>query len=313
MVRTAGMEAYAPAAGLRKCGYIMECRIIRISNYGEQIINSISRGIVHSVYRTAVNLSIGDRMAALQPAGSPMSPVSLITNLGEQEFDRLEIEAGSPVHITEKSLIIEPEQMPGGCLRFLRQGAEREDLKLAKLPSPIMVRKLADDLEKILAGDAADGFWPVLFSGAPDVSLVTAAAKKRTGEAAKLLRECEWRKAADSLCGLIGLGAGLTPGGDDFLCGVLAGMMLTGLGSHPFADCLKYGIRAGIDRTNDISRMFLTCALEDQFGTAVHAFYDGQAENIIDGMRQIGHTSGIDTLCGILYVFRIWEENNGGL
>ena len=85
-------------------------------------------------------------------------------------------------------------------------------------------------------------------------------------------------------------------------------MIFCGLDGHPFAESLKVRIELGLKRTNDISRTFLECALDDQYGLAVHAFYRETAGGILNGMRQIGHTSGIDTLCGILYTFRLQDK-----
>ena len=42
---------------------------------------------VHSVYRKTINLQSGDLLLALQTAGSPLSPISLITDLSEAGMD----------------------------------------------------------------------------------------------------------------------------------------------------------------------------------------------------------------------------------
>lgn len=293
------------------------------------IVNS--SGTVHSVYRKAVNLLLGNSLLCLQPPGSPVSPVSLITNIPEADFNRMEIEEGDWVLITGNSVIIEPKGRTGEEYRFWRgkEGRGEVDLRLFKPLLPTKIKTLADELEEALGKDSSGGFRAVLFptehpagqetgdlveQEAGDLAelaagdLVAAAARRWTGQADMLAGEQKWEEAADSLCRLIGLGTGLTPGGDDFLCGVLAGMTFCGLNGHPFAEILKVRIASGLKRTNDISRTFLECALDDQYGLAVHGFYKETAGTILSEIRQIGHTSGIDTLCGILYTFRLQDK-----
>ena len=75
------------------------------------------------------------------------------------------------------------------------------------------------------------------------------------------------------LCHLIGLGIGLTPSGDDFLCGFLAGLRLSD-GSSVFLPFLEQHILHTLDRTNEISAAFLRCAVLGQFSAPVHLLTD---------------------------------------
>lgn len=59
-------------------------------------------------------------------------------------------------------------------------------------------------------------------------SLILAAAGNRILQCSECLEQHLYGDAAKHLAGLIGLGIGLTPSGDDFLCGVLAGLILRG-------------------------------------------------------------------------------------
>ena len=78
----------------------MEYSISRYSDYLHRFLQRGSLGVVHSVYRNTVNLSLADRLFALQGMNSPMSPVSLITTLSEQEMGSLGIRAGQSVEFT---------------------------------------------------------------------------------------------------------------------------------------------------------------------------------------------------------------------
>ena len=61
-----------------------------------------------------------------------------------------------------------------------------------------------------------------------DTSMMLVAAKKKIEQCTRLYRNKEYTETGIELARLIGLGIGLTPSGDDSLCGVLAGLILTG-------------------------------------------------------------------------------------
>ncbi len=63
----------------------------------------------------------------------------------------------------------------------------------------------------------------VLYGSFPEEDLILAAASRRLCEAKRCMKRGRWEEAALSLSALVGLGGGLTPSGDDFLCGVMAG------------------------------------------------------------------------------------------
>ena len=89
------------------------------------------------------------------------------------------------------------------------------------------------------------------------------------------------------------------------MCGVLAGLILCGGNRHPFAQALKEDIGLRLADTNEISAAFLRCALEGQFSQAVNSLsrLPGREEISAD-FSAIGHSSGMDTLSGILYLLQ---------
>ena len=58
-----------------------------------------------------------------------------------------------------------------------------------------------------------------------DTSMMLVAAKKKIERCTRLYRNKKYTETGIELARLIGLGIGLTPSGDDFLCGVLAGFL----------------------------------------------------------------------------------------
>lgn len=282
--------------------------IQNISLYGKELFMDCPYGTVHSVYKRAVNLSVQNKLLSLQPKDSPMSPISLITNLSEEMFSKLEIKEKDTYFITKDTIIIKSGMSDVRECSFMYCEASAMDLKLSGQLTSSRIRSLKDCLSSILLSDSTEGLRRVLFS--PN-EVVTCPIDETTDrwirETQKAVKKGEWMKGANCLSHLLGLGIGLTPSGDDFLCGVLAGLELGGKGLHPFAVSLRHRIVLDLSRTNDISREFLQCAVENQFALAVHSFYSDSGNVIFNKMKQIGHSSGIDTLCGILFAFGIWE------
>jgi hypothetical protein len=110
--------------------------------------------------------------------------------------------------------------------------------------------------------------------------------------------------------GLIGLGPGLTPSGDDFLGGTL--IALHALGAHAAACRLGPWVlaRAG-DRTHRISLGHLACAAEGEGAGALHgalaAICSPGAPGLgrcLEALGRIGHSSGWDALAGVVAATR---------
>ncbi len=288
---------------------IMHFNITSIGSYALDILNSASEGRVHSVYRKTINIQIGTYLLALQAASSPISPVSLITELNAPSMEILPVFPDLSVRISEDTLSIYSSD---SVFHFYFSKADIYESELSS-KSPWLTRNM---LKSILEHSSTGGFCTIF--AAPcikgqennlEMDLVTAAAKHRLTVCHTSIQIADYKKAADELVSLIGLGIGLTPSGDDFLCGVLAGLILTGNSDHPFTSVLKEKIRANLSNTNDISRTFLSCALSSQFGKPVKDLvFPSSPEDILASFEAVGHSSGIDSLCGIYYAFTLISD-----
>jgi len=95
---------------------------------------------------------------------------------------------------------------------------------------------------------------------------------------------------------MIGLGPGLTPAGDDMLCGLLAGLSLLG---HAQASRIGAGILAlAPGRTTDLSLALLRHAtlgqVDTELGTVIQALAGmGRLNGALERLFAVGHTSGI--------------------
>lgn len=103
----------------------------------------------------------------------------------------------------------------------------------------------------------------------------------------------------------IGLGAGLTPSGDDFLCGLLAVTYLAD--ATAFAE-IATAIRGDLPATTRVSQDYLRLACDGIFSPLIccmlRALVEGSREALADATRHLlahGSSSGMDTMAGIAW------------
>jgi hypothetical protein len=124
---------------------------------------------------------------------------------------------------------------------------------------------------------------------------------------------------ASAVNSLIGLGSGLTPSGDDFLIGYVAGLWCTiGHGSErmQFIASLGKTIIQLLPKTNDISRTYLYHATQGQVSSRLANLAEGICHGespayltqVAEAAMQVGHTSGMDALTGLLVGLTTWSN-----
>ena len=174
-------------------------------------------------------------------------------------------------------------------------------------------------LRETLCAHAPDkGVAPALFrSGSPRSTIERALVARMVQTLPILARATEASDpdaVASALNALVGLGVGLTPAGDDFIVGYLAGLWSRSFRDPGIATLLRLlamPVRQLSLRTNAISRQMLLDALQGHF-----------AERLIEVMRcvcggsdvagatmralEVGHSSGADVLCGLLFGYSPW-------
>ena len=282
----------------------MPLTILQASKYAFNILKSTPALIVHSVYRKAVNLKAGNQLLTLQPRGSVLSPISLITDCTEEELAELPFAASNALSVTLNTEHASCQDLflPVGDLGcdpvrqdFLHNREFQWLFLLHKKIRQAIAMAENSDLPPHMRGVELIWTQPNLVSESLYMSAIQNILHQfrlETGDSAKM---------ADTLCRLIGLGIGLTPSGDDFLCGFLAGLRLSLSESDSFRQILEKKICSHLDRTNEISAAFLHCAVLGQFSSPIHLLInpDITVEQIYRAFSDIGHSSGVDTLCGI--------------
>jgi len=237
-------------------------------------------GTVVATHRRAINLLLDDgSLVAVLPAASPIHPWALAT-----PFEPLLVPEGAPVRVSGKVLA-------AGSLRIDLDGLETVDLRLRRRPlhvSTEAVMRLVQFADRLVGEDLFD--------------------RKLTAA----LRTFSDGGDPRELASLVGLGAGLTPSGDDALVGALAGLNLVSECS-PDARLLRRALVGALPvplepRTTRLSAQMLRAATDGLYAEPVLALLDALARDDADlasvdqaaeALSGLAHRSGRDTLLGI--------------
>ncbi len=324
----------------------MNYKIVLMSDVAESLLQAASTGTIHSVYGRTINLAVGGRLLSLQSAGSVLSPISLITDLSSDDMSSLWVQKGAAVRLGRacielqnvKLSLADAQRRDLSCLgplsnldiELLHYNIKLsishadtigfDNIFIGNIQSAVLeyahnyIRKCKIEFLAKNYSTAATalcrlvGLGQGLTPSGDDFLCGVLAGLTLTARASSPFAAKNYSTAATALCRLVGLGQGLTPSGDDFLCGVLAGLTLTARASSPFADQLRQTLQSRLADTNDISRAFLQCAIDNQYSQPVFELAEYQSHReILDSFKRIGHSSGIDTLCGILYALELYR------
>ena len=132
-------------------------------------------------------------------------------------------------------------------------------------------------------------------------------------------RDFQFEEVRASVKPLIGLGPGLTPSGDDFLVGYLAGLWATA-GNRPsrtqFLAALDAEISEAARYTNEISCAYLRAAVKGHVSEPIATLAQQlretndmrSVEATTQAALQVGHTSGADGVLGLLLGCLPWQS-----
>jgi hypothetical protein len=271
-----------------------------------------SRAQVHSVFVRACNIETDSgELVTLLAAGSGNLPhgircaspvVPLYARLRQGQAATLE---GATLRIPDAGFVVDLSRAAvwNGTIAAVSLG-------LCGAEGHGGLRELCETLRE----HAPDqGIAQVLFSsGSPYSTLECALVARMTRTLPILARATETgdaRAVVSALSALVGLGAGLTPAGDDFIAGYLAALWSR---SHrePVIAALLRALSATVGQlslhTNAISRQILLDALQGHFAerlTEVARCVCGGGDVHGATMRalEVGHSSGADVSCGLLF------------
>jgi hypothetical protein len=276
---------------------------------------------IHSVFHTAVNLRPvnKDLLLTLVVASEADLPQGIRLD-SPNDFSFKQLSVGRDVFCRNNTLIFENSAL---AVEFY-QGRRWQ----CDLPA------LTTDLTNPAVAEAWKYVWQLLHKcqvhvGAEIVSqallhsdgIVQSAISRRVGGSIRTLIEATRSYQLDDLSALtrlIGLGTGLTPCGDDFLVGYLAGLWCT---VRDFAERKQFMSKLGqavihlSGRTNDISRTYLHHATYGQVSSRLDTLAraisrpegPGYLLKVAESAMQSGHTSGMDAVTGLLSGLATWE------
>ncbi len=262
-------------------------------------------GKVYSAYRAVVNVTIGDEMLAIADPALGGLPNGISVDLGDVRT--VGFRPGLPVTFTRTTV-----EVPDIDLRI--------DLRSADRWSPTIGPRPEGELRSIArwrarsgavwtsAGPrgAANGFGPLLRREAPRTRGldVTGPASASIADLCRALRRHDRAGSVCAARGLVGLGEGLTPSGDDFLAGFEAALRTL---ASPDAGFLQDAIIDRAERTTTVSGTLLVHAANGEFAERIHDLMaalldvdDRAISGSIDRAVAWGASSGTDCLFGVL-------------
>ncbi|MBA4379974.1 MAG: hypothetical protein C0393_04700, partial [Anaerolinea sp.] len=291
---------------------------------------------VHSVFQSAANLRLarGSRLLTLLASSQADLPQGIRLNTPQGfSFERLSL--GEQATSRDGLLRFE-----NSSLTIELRGASRWKCDLPSLNADMMdpavaaawesvwqalnKRQALPDSDRVgvalsLSKGAAQSLVGDLFR--PDAALQMGASRK-AGEALRKLVDITRRldlSATSTVGALIGLGPGLTPGGDDLLVGYLAGLWCTVRDRSErarFISALGKTVIRLSRQTNDISRTYLYHAARGQVSSRLTALAEAicrgdHADRLLEAAEaamRVGHTSGMEAVAGLLVGLTVWNN-----
>lgn len=230
-------------------------------------------------YRGPLTINLHEGLSSLQSL-SPNSPLSLSSN--KVFFNRKQIE----IQILAKSQIWYPPKLSKSTV------------------TQKMLSTRSDEIEQRLKHRSINN------TSAHFSDLISTLSKGITSNEVDQLLE-ELKK-------LIGYGSGLTPSGDDFVCGFIIAarvwqdILLSGFPLHPFITGIQQIAR---QKTTSLSANLIACAAQGSADERVLNTLiwlhegEGNLNQIIKELRSYGSSSGFDTLRGIIAAIQSSKRN----
>lgn len=195
------------------------------------------------------------------------------------------------------------------CVIHLNAGVEITDLYLYPRPHNISKVILANAvlLEFLQRNASADSFYTIIRPLVTDNAVNCANSWDNKSKEiiipklSKYLQALSQNDCIDTKLNVFGFGRGLTPSSDDFILGMSAVFQYAG---DVRLNAIKSHGEKFLDKTTFVSSQMLKNAWRGQYNTFLHQLFqaieeDKLSEEILLDIVSYGHTSGIDTLCGI--------------
>ena len=289
---------------------------LKAISIGDAVPHADFDAAVHSVFRSAVNLSPAkeSNLLTLVTSSEADLPQGIRVDTPEDfSFESGALRAGEPAACRDELLRFGP-------LTIGLRGARRWKCDLPSLQADLTDPSVATAWQSVW--DALNARQVQLNAEIVAQDLLRSDATLRAGAAMRGLLDATRRTdpaAPASVRPLIGLGSGLTPSGDDLLVGYLAGLWCAVRNSRErtqFVTGLGETVIRLSQRTNAISRTYLTHAARGQVSSRLadlaEAICRGENSDRLlaaaESAMQVGHTSGMDAVTGLLIGLVVWSQ-----
>lgn len=266
---------------------------------------SPAAGTVESSFDRALNVWVEGELLTVLARGGRRAPGALLSDAGS--LPRLP--AGTPVACG-------PDAVRAPGLTIEMAGPQWFDCRVRPLGAcgRVDVEAISRLEDSVAAATVSGSFRPAPSAGPFERALAARLAAGATDFAAALAAMREGVDGAPGrLCtavgGLIGLGAGLTPSGDDYVTGAL--LVLTLRGEADALGVLGPAVADLLGQTTPVGAQFLRAALQGRFHedltAAAHAALTSSADlpSAVRRVATIGSTSGSDALRGLADAVRV--------
>jgi hypothetical protein len=257
---------------------------------------------VAAVFTHSFYLRKGDAFVCVGVPHIGNGPLTLIADMANAAMPDVGLHPGQSADISAHQIAI------GGAIHFSLDACETW-----RPPAwPVMARPQAVDaaLARRTAEAPAEGLASAVFAAAlaSDTPFLRIA-RRRVADFEAWLRAALTGEAfsREGVRGLVGLGHGLTPSGDDFLSGALA--LLDALGFRQVHASLAQAVIDSAGLTSPLSGCFLRAAAAGHVGEHLHgvvaSLITGDIDAAVTAARRIGHSSGWDMLAGAATALRV--------
>ncbi len=290
---------------------------------GSEVPGGDFRFRVHSVFAGSLNLAVAgqDGLVTLAGAGMAERPRGIRLATCER-FDAWPVMVGGEGRRDGAHLLF---TAPDGRVVVAVDRAAARTARRRRLPHVAAAdprvkaawQECARRLDEHQVAREADLRLVALCAGCPSGSVLGRRLAEAAVALAAGLRARDVAAADAAAAGLVGLGAGLTPTGDDFLCGFLAALRATSrAGDVVRRFTLAWGrrLRKRLPATTTVGATYLEGAIAGAFAGEVHALAaalargDAGAPAALDALCALGHSSGADTATGLL--FGLWLRSD---
>lgn len=273
-----------------------------------------SSGRVVSVHANLINIVLEeDELLTIQAEGKVRTPLSLVLRWPEE--DAHVISPGDEVLVSKSGDFLYCGVWAINLMNAL-PFYTRAQLEPQRSWTEAL-RRLEEHFDRTAERETAYG----LIRAMPDRSTrprqhhYGAMLRQRVGELTAAIKSHNAQKAAWAAGGLIGLGPGLTPAGDDFLQGFLLFSPASEKTGKVARECCRLLQSSGVKDTTLISRAFWRAFfaghVAEPLRIMVEAFNAGEWEIFsyqVASISRIGHSSGNDCLTGAWCALNLMDE-----